>query len=291
MTWKRYEALKWAAALLKNHYRDENIGEILLEYRLNLSRTDLLADIRQPLSAVDEAWLKEQVIRHAVHGTPVQYMTGQAPFYGRTFKVTPDVLIPRPETEELVYRCGKWAARFFPGRPPLSVCEIGTGSGAIAVTLALEHPEWHVTGTDISPRALAVAKENAAVLGAAVAFRQGDLLEPVKDEPFDLLVSNPPYITGTEMDTLDDTVKDYEPHLALYGGRDGLDFYRRLIRGARSLFGSRPCLLLAFEIGAGQGQAVGSLIREAYPDRIIALTVEKDLAGLDRNVLAALRTK
>ncbi|WP_010630634.1 peptide chain release factor N(5)-glutamine methyltransferase [Sporolactobacillus vineae] len=291
MTLKRYEALKWAAALLKSHHRDENIGEILLEYRLNLSRTDLLADIREPLPAADEAWLKEHVARHAVYGTPVQYMTGQAPFYGRTFRVTPDVLIPRPETEELVYRCGKWAARFFPGRKRLSVCDIGTGSGAIAVTLALEHPDWHVTGADISPRALAVAEQNAATLGAAVTFRQGDLIDPVKNESFDLLVSNPPYITGDEMDALDNTVRDYEPHLALFGGADGLDFYRRIVTGARTLFGTGPFFVLALEIGAAQGAAVGSLIRRAYPDRIEALSVEKDLAGLDRNVMAVLRTK
>lgn len=291
MTQKRYEALKWAAALLKKYHRDENIGEILLEYRLNLSRTGLLTENRQPLSEVDEAWLKQHVTDHAVHGTPVQYMTGQAPFYGRTFKVTPDVLIPRPETEELVDRCGKWAARFFPHQEKLSVCDIGTGSGAIAVTLALEHPGWKVTGVDISPHALAIAEENASVLGADVIFRQGDLLEPVQNESFDLLVSNPPYITRTEMDALDDTVKDYEPHLALFGGTDGLDFYRKIVRGVRSVSGMRPVFLLAFEIGAGQGQAVGSLIRRTYPDRIEALTVEKDIAGLDRNVMAALRTK
>lgn len=291
MTLKRYEALKWAAALLKKYHRDENIGEILLEYRLNLSRTNLLADIREPLSAADEAWLKEHVTRHAVHGTPVQYMTGQAPFYGRMFKVTPDVLIPRPETEELVYRCGKWMAHFFPGRKKLSVCDLGTGSGAIAVTLALEHPDWCVTGVDISPRALAVAEKNAAAFGAAVALRQGDLFEPVQNESFDLLVSNPPYITDDEMNALDDTVKDYEPRLALFGGADGLDFYRRIVIGARMLFDAEPFLVLALEIGAGQGAAVSDLIRRTYPDRIEALSVEKDLAGLDRNVMAVLRTK
>jgi protein-(glutamine-N5) methyltransferase, release factor-specific len=291
VTLKRYEALRWAAALLKKYDRDENIGEILLEYKLNLSRTDLLAEIRQPLSAADETWLKQHVTEHAVHGSPVQYMTGQAPFYGRTFKVAPDVLIPRPETEELVYRCGQWAARFFPDQRKLSVCDIGTGSGAIAVTLALEHPDWNVTGVDISPNALAVAEENASALGADIVFRQGDLLEPVRNESFDLLVSNPPYITRTEMAALDDTVNDYEPHLALFGGTDGLDFYRKIVRSAQTVAGKCPFFLLAFEIGAGQGQAVSHLIRRTYPDRIEVLTVEKDIAGLDRNVIAVLRTK
>ncbi|WP_100486804.1 peptide chain release factor N(5)-glutamine methyltransferase [Sporolactobacillus pectinivorans] len=288
MTLKRFEALRWASSFLKEHHRDENIGEILLESRLHLSRTDLLADLKEPLFPQDEEWLKKRVSEHAIKGIPVQYMIGQAPFYGRNFKVTPDVLIPRQETEELVYRCGAWTARFFPDRKNMSVCDIGTGSGVIAITLALEHPDWDVTAVDISPQALAVAKENAVALGAKVRFKQGNLLDPVKNQPFDLLVSNPPYISQQEMNELNDTVKNYEPHLALLGGRDGLDLYRCILRSLPSIF-KADRLLLAFEIGASQGKTVSNLIRKEFSDQIEALAVEQDLAGLDRDVMAVLR--
>lgn len=289
MIWKRYEALKWASSFLKSYKRDDNIGEILLCDRLGLTRTDLLANIREPLPDADAVWLKERVTEHALKGTPVQYMIGQAPFYGRRFKVTPDVLIPRPETEELVYRVGVWAGRFFGTGSRLSVCDIGTGSGAIAVTLALEHDGWQMTAVDVSAKALSVAEENAAALGAPVTFRLGSLLEPLEGRPFDVLVSNPPYVSRPEMRELSDTVKDYEPHLALFGGEDGLDFYRRILQALPSVFGHKPYFLLAFEIGASQGRAVESLVKQVFPDQIEDLAVEKDLSGRDRNVMAVIR--
>ncbi|RYL95117.1 peptide chain release factor N(5)-glutamine methyltransferase [Sporolactobacillus sp. THM7-4] len=291
MTLKRFELLKWASTFLKKHHRDENIGEILMCYRLHLNRTNLLSDIRNPLPEEDEAWIRERVTEHAVKGTPVQYMVGQAPFYGRYFKVTPVVLIPRQETEELVYRVGTWAKKWFSEQRGLTVCDIGTGSGAIAVTLALEHPEWHVAAVDISDAALRIAKENAKELGASVDFRQGDLLEPLAGQPMDILVSNPPYITRPEMDVLSDTVKNYEPHLALFGGDDGLDFYRRILQALPRSAAKNPWRLIAFEIGALQGKAVKNLIQETFPGRIETLTVEKDISGLDRNVMAVIRTE
>lgn len=290
MTLRRFEALRQAAALLKKNHRDENIGEILLCARLGLSRTKLLANIREPLSPPDAAWLNSRVTEHAVYGKPVQYMIGHAPFYGRFFKVTPDVLIPRQETEELVYRTGVWAARHFPGQGGLSVCDIGTGSGAIAVTLALEHPDWSVTAVDVSAEALAVAEQNARLLGASVVFRQGNLLEPLAGLPFDLLVSNPPYVTSRQMETLRDTVVNYEPRLALDGGPDGLDFYRKIIAGADEIGGRGQLMMLAFEIGSGQGRAVETLIRRTFLRRLVEIAVEKDVAGFDRNVMAVIRT-
>ncbi|MDN3955258.1 peptide chain release factor N(5)-glutamine methyltransferase [Sporolactobacillus laevolacticus] len=289
MTEKRYELLNWASALLKAHHRDTNIGEILLCERLQISRTALLAGLREPVSDQDASWVRECVSDHVYHGTPVQYMIGSAPFYGRSFKVTPDVLIPRQETEELVWRVGQWADRYFSNQKQLAVCDIGTGSGAIAVTLALEHPEWRVTAVDVSAKALDVARQNAALLGAKVNFRQGDLLEPLNGESFDLLVSNPPYITSQEMDRLDDTVSHFEPHLALFGGEDGLDFYRRIINDLPLIFGQSPYFIAAFEIGAYQGKAVKELIHSAFPHHIESLSIEKDIAGYDRNVLAVLR--
>ncbi|RYM05532.1 peptide chain release factor N(5)-glutamine methyltransferase [Sporolactobacillus sp. THM7-7] len=287
---KRFEALRWAADFLKKHHRDENIGELLLRHRLGVTRTDLFSDIQEGLPESDAAWLKERVREHALFGTPVQYMIGRVSFYGRSFKVTPNVLIPRPETEELVYRTGIWAERYFPESRSLAVCDIGCGSGAIAVTLALEHPKWRVSAVDISERALAVAEENAKNLGARIDFYRGDLLDPLVGRTFDVLVSNPPYITRSEMDELSDTVKNYEPRLALFGGADGLDFYRRILEAVPGVIGSAPFFLMAFEIGAAQGRPVASLIRNAFTDRIETLTVEQDVSGYDRNVMAVIRT-
>lgn len=288
---RRFDALKWAASYLRAHIRDENIGEILLEARLNLSRTTLLANLREPLTAEDADWLKARIIEHVQTGKPVQYMLGTAPFYGRDFRVTPDVLIPRQETEELVWRAGEWAARYFGKKQPRRVCDIGTGSGAIAVTLALEHPAWKVAAVDLSEKALAVAKDNAAQLGASVAFYQGSFLEPLRGKKFDMLISNPPYITREEMTDLADTVRDFEPRLALCGGEDGLDPYRAILSELPALFGDSAIFLLAFEIGAGQGSAVAAMIRRTFGDCLEELAVAKDLSGLDRNVLVALRIK
>lgn len=289
MTVKRYELLNWASSLLHAHRRDENIGEILLCARLNLSRTDLIANRREPVDDGDAAWVRTKVADHVQFGTPVQYMIGSAPFYGRTFKVTSDVLIPRQETEELVWRVGQWVERYMPELKHPSVCDIGTGSGAIAITLALEHPDWRISAVDLSAKALGVAKGNAAALGARVDFRQGDLLVPLHNESCDVLVSNPPYITQEEMGRLDDTVGNYEPHLALFGGKDGLEFYRRIIDDIPSIWGHEGSFLAAFEIGASQGRDVADLVRDKFSNQIETLSVEKDISGYDRNVMAVVR--
>jgi release factor glutamine methyltransferase len=289
VTEKRYELLNWASSLLNAHQRDENIGEILLCARLDLSRTDLIADGREPVDDEDATWVRAKVADHVRYGTPVQYMIGSTPFYGRTFKVTPDVLIPRQETEELVWRVGQWVERYMPELKQPSVCDIGTGSGAIAITLALEHPDWRITAVDLSEKALDVARENAATLGACVDFRQGDLLAPLRNESFDVLVSNPPYITQEEMGSLDDTVGNYEPHLALFGGKDGLEFYRRIIDDIPSIWRRESSFIAAFEIGSSQGRAVADLVRDKFSDQIETLSVEKDISGYDRNVMAVVR--
>ncbi|BBO00190.1 peptide chain release factor N(5)-glutamine methyltransferase [Sporolactobacillus terrae] len=287
----RYEVLKWAADLLTAHHRDANIGELLLQARLGLTRTDLITGLREPIASKDAEWLRRSVEEHVYKGTPLQYMLGRAPFYGRSFKVNADVLIPRQETEELVWRVGEWAKRYAPDLDHPAVCDIGTGSGAIAVTLGLEHPDWRITAVDLSEKALDVARENADDLGAQIVFCPGDLLCPLIHQPFDILVSNPPYITKQEMGGLDDTVRDYEPHLALYGGNDGLDCYRKIIADMPLIFSGRSVFIAAFEIGATQGNAVADLIRRAFPNQIEALSIEKDISGHDRNIMVVLQTK
>ncbi|TCP20243.1 release factor glutamine methyltransferase [Scopulibacillus darangshiensis] len=288
MTVKRYEALNWASSFLREHSRDENAGELLLMSRLGLSRTALLTGIRDSLNEADWAWLQDKVKEHGESGTPIQHMIGSEWFYGRQFKVTGDVLIPRPETEELIQGVLKWGNDYFLEKGELSICDIGTGSGAIAVTLALEKPDAKVTAVDLSGAALNIAKNNADALGASVRFVQGSFLEPFcGKETFDIVVSNPPYISYAEMDELGDVVKNHEPHLALAGGEDGLDCYRDIVRQLPGIMAGR--LLLAFEIGPRQGDAVSSLIQKTFAGSIKALDIKKDINGKDRMVFALMQ--
>ncbi|WP_141603674.1 peptide chain release factor N(5)-glutamine methyltransferase [Terrilactibacillus laevilacticus] len=290
MTLKRFEALNWASSFLSKHDRDANIGEILLCHRLGLTRTELLVDIRESLKKEDEIWFKDGVIQHVKTGEPVQYMTGTETFYGRTFHVSPAVLIPRPETEELIEWVKNWANLYFPHKKELSVCDIGTGSGAIAITLALEKPEWHVSTVDLSADAIKVAKDNAKNLHATVDFYEGSFLQPLIDhhKKVDILVSNPPYISKEGMRSLQDVVKDHEPHLALSGGEDGLDAYRCILKEVRQIM--KDQLLIGFEIGYDQGEAIQNLIKQTFDQQIEALKVMKDINGNDRVALAFVRS-
>ncbi|MFC7391871.1 peptide chain release factor N(5)-glutamine methyltransferase [Scopulibacillus cellulosilyticus] len=283
---KIYEALKWASSFLKEHNRDENAGEYLLCHRLGMNRTELLMNIRESLSFEDQKWLREKIHEHA-GGMPVQYIIGYEWFYGRKFKVSPDVLIPRPETEELVQTVLKMAEAQFPKGMTLKVCDIGTGSGAIAVSLALENIDMDVYAVDISKEALAVAKENAKNLSADVHFVNGSFLEPfLGNQTFDIIVSNPPYITEKELIGLETVVKDYEPVLALSGGADGLDCYREIIRQIPQAAASK--LILAFEIGFEQGGPLSELLTSAFGSRLRSLSVQKDINGKDRMVFAVI---
>jgi release factor glutamine methyltransferase len=195
-------------------------------------------------------------------GEPIQYITGEAEFYGLPFRVMRDVLIPRPETEHLVEKVLSLAGRFEQPR----IADVGTGSGAIAVALAHELPHNPITATDISSRALAVAEENAKNNGVAVRFLLGDLLAPVAEERFEIIVSNPPYVPTTDRATLSVEVREYEPALALFAGGDGLDVYRRLIPAAFDAL--TPCSFVALEIGYGQSTAVEGLFVGSGFERI-----------------------
>lgn len=282
---KIFEALKWASSFLKQAGRDENAGELLLLHHTEKSRAALLADLKTDLE--EETWnaFRRDVIKHK-EGMPVQYIIGWEQFYGRPFKVNRHVLIPRPETEELVYGVLKRSERLFSQKQQIDVVDIGTGSGAIAVTLALENEKMRVAAIDISKEALAVAKENSAKLGAKVSFYHGDLLKPMaeKKKKLDVIVSNPPYIPDGEMKTLSTVVKDWEPVSALAGGVDGLDFYRRLVSGIPHLIRSPG--LIAFEIGTGQGNDVKEMLIEALPEAKVE--IEKDINGKERMVFASI---
>ena len=212
-------------------------------------------------------------------GEPIQYITGDAEFYGLSFKVNRDVLIPRPETEHLVETVIKLARGFERQR----IVDVGTGSGAIAVAVALNLPDAEIHATDDSAAALRVARANAKRHGveARVIFRAGDLLAPVAGKLFDLIVSNPPYVAEADRVSLSVEVRDYEPAQALFAGGDGLEIYRRLIPAAfAALFHER---YLALEIGFGQQAAVEALLAGAG---FTGIEFTNDLQGIPRVAVA-----
>jgi release factor glutamine methyltransferase len=224
----------------------------------------LIAHIGEPLAA-DAAVTFCDLIERRLAGEPIQYITGEAEFYGLPFHVNGDVLIPRPETEHLVEMAIALAQklRLTGAIPELRIVDVGTGSGAIAVALAHALPFAEITATDILPAVLAVAKSNVARNGFAdrIRFFEGDLLEPVVGEHFDIVVSNPPYVPESDRATLDVEVRDYEPAQALFAGEDGLAIYRRLIPAA---FGALvPGGFVALEIGYGQQEAIHALLAGA----------------------------
>lgn len=202
-----------------------------------------------------------------VAGIPVQYLMGKEDFYGRSFFVSEEVLIPRPETEELVVGLLERIKRHFPAEQPLDVVDVGTGSGAIAVTLALESSQLQVKATDIAGESLEVAKDNAETLKADVEFLQGDLLLPFieKERKVDVVVSNPPYIPVKEYEGLSTVVKDFEPYRALVGGVSGLEFYERFMEELPKVLKDRA--IVAFEVGMGQGEPVKELLEKHFRNR------------------------
>jgi release factor glutamine methyltransferase len=280
---KIYEALKWASSFLAEAERDHNAGELLLRHHLNMSRAEMLANLRTDLP--DGVWesFKTDVNRHA-EGIPVQHMIGSEEFYGRSFMVNKEVLIPRPETEELVEGILLKVKYLFNGYSSVEAADIGTGSGAIAISLALENPMFKLCAVDIAPESLEVAQLNAKNLGAEVQFLHGDLLSPILNsgKKLDVVVSNPPYIPDADILELSPVVKDHEPLRALAGGVDGLDFYRRLAAEIPLVISERA--LIAFEVGAGQGEDVKALLLDKLPHA--EAEVKYDINGKDRMVFA-----
>jgi release factor glutamine methyltransferase len=248
-------------------------AELLLAHVLRTTRTQLIARLDEPLAKRASEHLSELVIRRA-ELEPVAYLVGEREFYGLPLYVDPRVLVPRPETELLVELALAASARL-PGDYALEVADIGTGSGAIAIAVAANLPHAHVWAVDLSEAALEVARANVERhgLGDRITLLQGDGLQPLP-EPVDLLLSNPPY---TMLETIDENVRRYEPHLALDGGSGGLQVIREILATApRYLKGST----LLMEIGAWQGQAVKALAAASFPGA--AITIHRDLAGLDR---------
>ena len=226
----------------------------LLEDISGMSRTQIAMNLNQNVPAnILDAYLKSR--ERMYEGEPVQYIAGFAEFYGRKVKVNQHVLIPRPETEELVYQTLQMIQN-----EQVVVCDIGTGTGAIAITLKKERPDLSVIATDISEEALLIAQTNASTLEAPVEFLKGKSLEPLIKENIkvDVLVSNPPYISYEEQKEMSDTVLNYEPHLALFAEDDGLAIYKDIILNLEHVMSDNG--LVIFEIGHLQGELLKDFI-------------------------------
>lgn len=250
-------------------------AQLLLAHVLKKERLEVqLAGSNRPNDQEIELFFK--LLARRMCFEPVAYILGEKEFYGASFKVSNDCLIPRPDTEMVVEQCLKLI------KDGDRVFELCTGSGAIAITLLLECPKLEVWASDISPRALAIALENSQNLGVdeRLKFLQGDLFEPFKGlKPADLIVINPPYIATVDVSSLSPSVKEYEPKLALDGGADGLDFYRRILTEASNYLVIDGFLVL--EIGFDQGESLKSLaLAHGWSGEIF-----KDLAGLDRGIV------
>ena len=285
---KVFEALKWASSYLKEHGREEYAGEILLRHFLEVSRSEMLVRFRDDMGVEQMEGFKKLVHLHA-EGQPVQYIIGQEEFYGRSFTVNEEVLIPRPETEELVLSALERIDRLFGKNSILKLVDVGTGSGAIAVTMKLENPHLRVVATDLYEASLAVARKNANSLGAEdITFVQGDLLQPfiAKGERVDIVLSNPPYIPEGDIETMSDVVTEHEPHRALFAGEDGLVLYKRLCEELPQVVKEKA--IIGFEVGAGQSNAVAQFLQAAFPEAKV--DVQFDINGKDRMVFAEVQS-
>ena len=270
------ELIKLAESRLDDASKDVNVAKVLFYHLADKQPHELYLMYDEEVSSELEAKFLAGMEEY-YQGKPIQYIKGVENFFGRDFKVNEDVLIPRYETEELVenilYRIDDYFAEY----QSITLCDVGTGSGAIATSLALEEPRLKVFATDISLKAVTVAKDNAKNLGANIEFMVGDMLEPLLENEIkvDIFVSNPPYIPQEQ--EIEAMVKDNEPHVALFGGNDGLYFYRKIFQGVEPLLQERA--LLAFEMGFDQRELMEAALQEYFPND--PHEIIKDINGKD----------
>ncbi|GAB6099502.1 peptide chain release factor N(5)-glutamine methyltransferase [Halanaerocella petrolearia] len=256
-------------------------AEVLLANVLDMERVKLYVNFNRPLSTAETDYYRELIVERS-QGQPVAYLLGEQEFMSLNFKVTSDVLIPRPETEHLVEIILEKIDQI--DQEEVRVADIGTGSGAIITSIVkLATKEVQGVGVDISTAALKVAYENALnhQVAGKIDFKEGSLLEPLEEE-FDIIVSNPPYIPTEDLIDLQQEVQN-EPELALDGGDDGLDFYRQLVTGAPKLLTDSG--LVAFEVGIEQAKDVADLLSEQGFTKV---EIKEDYAGIERMVLSRL---
>lgn len=289
--WTVLQLVLWSAEYLagKGVESPRLDSEYLLASVLGMDRLQLYLQFERPLEMDELAAFKALLLRRSAR-EPLQYILGRASFRGLELNVDQRALIPRPETEELVERVLEWARARADGRPQgagLTAADIGTGSGAIALALAVEASFDRIVATDVSSEALELAKANAdrvcaeqGVERERLTFRSGDLFDALDGERYDVIVTNPPYVEASERDSMQPEVLRWEPETALFAGEDGLDELRRILGSAADHL--EEAGLLAVEIGAGQGPAV----RELSAPGLVNLRVARDLSGRDRFLLA-----
>ncbi len=278
--WTVLRVITWTT----EHFQKKGVSsprlesEVLLAHLLGIDRMGLYLNYDRPLKEEERTAYREMIQRR-IAGEPVAYIVGYREFWSMRFSVSPECLIPRPETEHLVeegVRIGKGL------RSPLRVLEIGHGCGAVAVALAKELEEARIVATDISPGALSLAQENAGAhgVGERIRFVLGNLFPP-GEGPFDLICSNPPYIPTEEVLQLAPEVRDYEPLTSLNGGEDGLRFFREIAEGAPGFLVEGGWLLL--ELGQGQDQQVSAILQERG---FVHIDLIPDYAGIKRVIRA-----
>lgn len=257
-------------------YGDQAAQVYLLELS-NMESHDLYMEFENdmPTSMIQQY---EEGIERMLKGEPLGHVLGFEWFYGYKFTVNEDVLIPRPETEELVANILAAYDEYFADSENVSAVDIGTGSGAIAIAVKKEEPSIQVMGTDISMAAIDVANENAKANQAMVPFMVGDMLQPLieRNIKVDILISNPPYIPQDEQ--MEASVVEHEPHVALFGGEDGLKFYRVIFENCKHVLKDRS--MMAFEMGWNQKDAMSALVEAYLPDA--TYEIMKDMSGKDR---------
>lgn len=277
MTYKKFVMQKQDLAL--ENSKEESAVILLLESITKLSTNALYLKMNEEIDSDTINKFNDIFDKYLYDNKPIQYLIGYSNFYGRDFIVNEDVLIPRFETEELVENVLYRYDDYFKGKK-VDVCDLATGSGCIAITLSLEEKNMNVIATDISSAALNVAKQNMENLGGKVKFLEGDMLAPLEGYKFDIFVSNPPYIPDNEL--VDPLVKENEPNLALFGGLDGLRFYRIILKDLKKYL--KPRAIIAFEHGYDKKNEINALIKEYFKDADIECI--KDLEGKDRMTFA-----
>lgn len=273
------EVLSWASSFLKQKKKDPNIAKWLMKERFSLSLTDFVSCQKKVMDKEGKAhYIRD--IKEAGKGRPPQHIVGHEWFYDRKFQVTESTLIPRPETEE-------WFYDYIESLPkrPLRVLDVGTGSGVLAISHKLERPKDEVIAIDISQPALDVAKINAQKLGADISFVLSDMLSNVSGE-FDLILSNPPYISQSERSVMDESVIDFEPHIALFAEEEGLYFYKKIAEESADRLKKEGRMIL--EIGYTQGDHVKKICQKHFPKSIV--TISKDINNHDRTIHVKNRT-
>ncbi len=250
------------------------VKRLLLHYS-GLTSTQLVASLNTNMPQKNYRAFLRALDQYIIHNKPVQHLMEYEYFFGRSFYVNSDVMIPRCETEELAENVILLMDEYFPGKS-IDVLDIGTGSGCLALTLSLECDNVRAVATDISEKALAIARKNRERLGGKVRFESGNLLEPVNGKKFDVVVSNPPYIPDDEK--LDPVISEHEPPIALFGGKDGLDYYKSIIRELPNVL--KDEFLVAFEHASHHGKQLKKLIKKTFKN--VRIIQKKDMQGKDR---------